>query len=117
MAQGRTKVLNAGMLDNFITVSRPITEEGDEGDLIVISNEPIAELWGMIIEKPSSTDIYAGRKRLTRTVEILVRTRDAEQIDIDDSLSFGQITGDWQVNDIWESDWRFGTRILAERKD
>ena len=113
----RTKVLNAGMLDNYITVTRPVITEDSEGDLIPTDLTPITELWGMITEKPSATDIYAGRKRLTRTIEIMVRTRDAEPIDIDDLLTFGQIPGNWQVNDIWESDWRYGTTILAERKD
>ena len=113
----RTKVLNAGMLDNYITVIRPTIVEDSEGDLIPTNLTPITELWGMIVEQPSETDIYAGRKRLTRTIKVVVRTRDAELIDIDDLLSFGQITGDWQVNDIWESDWRYGTTILAERKD
>ena len=113
----RTKVLNAGMLDNYIKVIRPVVTEDSEGDNIPTDLTPIVELWGMITEKPSTTDIYAGRKRLTRTVEIMVRTRDAELIDIDDILNFEQIPGDWQINDIWESDWRYGTTILAERKD
>ena len=117
MGQGRQKVLNAGMLDNYITVIRPVVTESSEGDLVPTDLTPITELWGMIIEKPSSTDIYGGRKRLTRTIEIMVRTRDAEQIDIDDILNFGEITGDWQINDIWESDWRYGTSILAELKN
>ena len=115
MARG--KVLNPGMLDNYITVVRPVVTQDAEGDLIPTDLTPIAELWGNITEKPSTTDIYAGRKRLTRTVEVVVRTRDAELIDIDDLLTFGQIPGDWQINDIWESDWKYGTTILAERKD
>ena len=115
MARG--KVLNAGMLDNYITVSRPTTEETEKGDLRIISNIPVVELWGMIEERPSSTDINVGRKRLSRTIQVVVRTRDAEGIDIDDELSFGQISGSWQVNNIWESDWRYGTTLIAERKD
>ena len=114
----RTNVLNAGMLDNYIIVSRPVvTEDVTDGDLIPQSDTPITELWGHIKELKSSTDIFSGRKRSSRTVEITVRTRDAEQIDIDDNLTFGQITGAWQINDIWESDWRYGTTILAQRID
>ena len=115
MARGN--VLNAGMLDNFITVMRPVTTEEFEGDLVPTDLTPITQLWGMIKEQPSSTDVYNGRKRLTRTIEVTVRTRDAELIDIDDLLTFGQIQGDFQINDIWESDWRYGTTIIAELKD
>ena len=115
MARGN--VLNPGMLDNYITVTRPTVTEDSEGDLIPTDLTPITELWGMITEKPSTTDIYSGRKRLTRSIEVVVRTRDAELIDIDDLLTFGQIPGNWQINDIWESDWKYGTTILAERKD
>ena len=115
MARGN--VLNSGMLDNYITVVRPVVTEDREGDLIPTDITPIVELWGSIKELKSSTDLYAGRKRTTRTVEITVRTRDAELIDIDDLLTFGQIEGDWQINDIWESEWRYGTTLLAERKN
>ena len=41
----RTKVLNAGMLDNYITVTRPTIVEDSEGDLIPTNLTPITELW------------------------------------------------------------------------
>ena len=104
------------MLTNFITATRPVTTEDYHGDLVVDSIETVATFWAHIKEVRSLSDLDIGKKRITRRLEITARERDIEAIDLDDILTFGNSDDEYQVNDIYEGDWRFGRTILAEYK-
>ena len=110
------KPLHPGMLTNFVTATRPVTTEDAYGELLVDSVETVATFWAYIKETRSLAEVEIGKKRITRRLEITARERDIEDIDLDDILTFGNSDDEYQVNDIFEADWRFGRTILAEYK-
>ena len=111
------KALSTGMLTNYAQARRAVTTEDEYGDLDVTSITDIATFWCDIRETKSFTIEETGKKRITREVEILARERDVVDIDIDDEITFGNSTDTYQVNDFYESDWKWGTTIIAEYKE
>ena len=115
MAQGRP--LTASMLTNYATASRAVTTEDDYGDLNVTSIDTIATFWCDIKELKSDSILETGKKRITRVIEITARENDVLNIDLDDEITFGNSSDTYQVNDYYESDWRWGRTIIAEYKE
>ena len=111
------KPLPGGMLDNYITAYRPTVTEDRYGELTQSGTTTIATFWGDIKEMKSKTNVEQGKKRETRIIEVTARRRDVQNVDLDDLLSFGNLDEDFQVNDIYESDWKYGVTIIAEIRE
>ena len=106
--------------DNYIKVTRPQVEEDAYGDLTVTSQEDIASFWGSVTEiKPRYSDLTSdnGRVRFTRTIEIIADDRDTDSVDIDDHLVIDGTGYNWEVTNIFESDWKWSRTIIAQIKN
>ena len=57
-----------------------------------------------------------GKKRIIRTYMILTREYDADAVELDDILLIGDNPNELQVNDFFESEWKYGLTIIAEDK-
>ena len=110
----RNNPVPASMLTEYIEATRPTVTEDRYGDLNQTATENIATFWGHVNELKSSTAVENGKKRTTRIVEITCREDDVENIDIDDVLSIEGSSDQYQVNDIYDSNWKWGTTIIAE---
>lgn len=108
------KPLPSAMLNDFITAVRPMVTEDAYGDLSSTENTDIATFWGDVNEDKSSTYIETGKIKSNHMVTITCRTRDIVGIEEDDHLTFGNSAFIWQVKEIYESDWKYGSTIIAE---
>ena len=109
-----------GKKDNYITATRPVTTEDEYGDLTTSSNAVVANFWAAIEEiEPLSTELTFdnGKPRLTRTIKLMVDSRDTEDVDLDDHLEIDSSDRVWQVSEIFETGWKYSNTIIAQIKN
>ena len=107
----------ASMLDEVLIAVRNATdEELRYGDLTTSSELLVATFYAHIKELRDKTKDSAGRKQNTKVVEITARAQDVEDLMIDDELRIQGVDIKYQVNSIYESDWKYGTTIVAQYK-
>ena len=113
---GPGKPIPASMLRDYVTCTRSTVAEDDFGDLTETASEEIAVFWAHIEELKSTQDLEQGKKRQTRQLMITAREKDVDQIQLDDEITFGNSPDIYQINDYYESDWRYGRTLIAEYK-
>ena len=109
-----------GKKDNFVIANRPQVTEDEYGSLTTTLNEEISRFWAAIKEiEPLDKDLTFdyGKPRLTRTVKLMVDSRDTSDVDIDDQLTIDGSEYIWEVTEIFESGWKFSNTIVAQIKE
>ena len=112
--------MELGRKDNFVTANRPTVTEDEYGDLTTTSNEQVAQFWASVKEiEPLEKDLTFdyGKPRLTRTIKMMVDSRDTTNLEIDDQLTIDSSTDLWRVSEIFESGWKYSNTIIAQIKN
>ena len=104
------------MLENFVTATRPVVEEDRYGNLNQTSVTTITTFWADIQELDSDTTLEQGKKRIATRLRLTCREDDIENVGLDDVLIIDGYSEQYQVNDYFDSEWKFGSTIIAEIK-
>ena len=109
-------LINIGSRDNYITAISPVTSEDEYGELNVVSTTSFS-FWGSVKELKSDVDVIAGKRRTNRVLEIMCDTRDVENLT---ELYYVTVDGQpdqYQVDDVYESKWKFVSTVIVKYKD
>ena len=109
-------VINIGGRDNYITAIVPVTSEDEYGELTVVSATSFS-FWAKVRELSSEVDVIAGKRRTNKVLELICDTRDIANLT---ELYYVTIDGDpdqYQVDDIYESRWKFVSTVIVKYKD
>ena len=108
--------IKIGARDNYITAIYPITSEDEYGELTTVSTTTLS-FWGSVKELKSDVDVIAGKRRTNRILEIMCDTRDIETLSESYYITVDGSPDQFQVDDIYESKWKFVSTIIAKYKD
>lgn len=110
-----------GKRDNYITatgtVSSGASAYDEDGRLVTSGAREVISFWGDIDDVKSNTiddPINPGRRN-TRRIKITVDSRDVANITTDFTLTYDGSTDVFSVVDIYDSDFRFTTMLIAEQ--
>ena len=109
-------LINIGSRDNRITAIRPVTSEDEYGELTVVSTTSI-KFWGSVKELKSDVDVIAGKRRTNRILEIMCDTRDIKGLSESYYITVDGEPDQYQVDDVYESKWKFVSTIICKYKD
>ena len=98
-------------LKEYIQANNTI-ESYSSGDLVVTTG-PSIFFWGNIKDMRSPTAVVLGNRDDNRKIEILCRTRDVVSISNGTELTLDSRAGTYQVDDIFDSDYKFHSIITA----
>ena len=102
-----------GRRDDYITATLP-TQSYDEDGRLVTSGSTTIEFWGNIDDVKSDLTVGGGKRRDARMIKIEVDSRDVEDLTIDYTLTYGGSSDRFQVVDIFDSDFRFTSMVIAQ---
>ena len=108
--------INIGSRDNYVTAIRPVTSEDEYGELSVVSTTSIS-FWAKVKELKSDVDVIAGKRRQNRVLEITCDTRDIEDLTESFYVTVDGQPDQYQIDDIYESKWKFVSTVIVKYKD
>ena len=108
--------INISSRDNYIVAIDPTTSEDEYGELTTVSTTSFS-FWAGVKELKSDVDVIAGKRRTNRVLELTCDTRD-----IADLTEYYYVTVDgsaeqFQVDDIYESEWKYTSTVIVKYKD
>ena len=109
-------VINIGGRDNYITAILPSTSEDEYGELTVTGTVRLF-FWAKVKELKSDVDVIAGKRRTNRVLELTCDTRDIEALTESYYITVDGDPDQYQVDDIYESKWKFVSTVIAKYKD
>lgn len=108
--------MNAGKLDKRILIKRQSkTPDGFGG--FTSTNATNNTIWANLNYTSGSIDNKNGRKKRNLQVELLIRKKTAENILITDLLQIENVNGFFQINDMYDSNYKYYTTIVATKRD
>ena len=108
--------INIGSRDNYITAILPVTSEDEYGELTVVSATTL-NFWAAVKELKSDVDVIAGKRRTNRILEITCDTRDIKNLSESYYITVDGEPDQYQVDDIYESKWKFISTVIVKYKD
>ena len=115
--------LHIGDRDDYITCLSPTASGAnaydEDGKITTSGTRTRIEFWGNINDLgsiPVLDPIGPGRRN-TRQIEIIADSRDVENLTIDYTLTYVGSTDVFQIVDMYDTEFRFTTTIIAEQVD
>lgn len=116
---------NARHRDDFITATftrsytnpRDAYNQGPTGDgrlkAVTAEQTTTIEFAGMITDMKSETQVGGGKRRGTRMISIMCDARVVEDLTEDFTLTYEGSTDVFQVEDIFDTEFRFTSEVIA----
>lgn len=108
--------MNAGKLDKRVLIKRQ-TKSSDGFGGFTSTSATNNTIWAKVDYVAGEVENTSGRRKRKLIVEIIVRKKAADNILITDLLQIENITGLYQINDIFDADYKYYTKIIASKKN
>lgn len=107
--------MNAGKLDKRVLIKRQSkTSDGFGG--YTSSSSTNNTVWAKVDYVKGDVENTSGRRKRKLVIELIVRKKAADNILITDLLQIENITGLYQINDMYDADYKYYTKIVASKK-
>lgn len=107
--------MNAGKLDKRVLIKRQ-TKSSDGFGGYTSTSATENTIWARVDYKAGEVENTNGRRKRKLEIELIVRKKAAESILITDLLQIENITGLYQINDMYDADYKYYTKIIASKK-
>lgn len=108
--------MNAGKLDKRVLIKRQSkTSDGFGG--FTSTNATQSTIWAKVDFTNGEITSKNGRKKRNLQIELLVRKKTADTILTTDLLQIENITGLYQINDMYNADYKYYTKLIATKRD
>ena len=112
--------MELGKKDSFVTatLTTSVNSEDEFGNR-TSTTDPTATLtfWAKVRDKKSDRLVDDGKRRNRRLKELMVDTRDIEDLTIDHKLTIDDRTQRYIVTDIYEHEFKFQSTVIIENID
>jgi len=108
--------MQPGKLDKRILIKR-LSKTADGFGGFTSTNATNNTIWANLNYTGGLVENKSGRKKRNLQVEILVRKDTAENILITDLLQIENVNGFFQINDMFNSDYKYYTTITATKRE
>ena len=108
--------MNAGKLDKRVLIKRQ-TKSSDGFGGFTSTSATNNTIWAKVDYVAGEVENTSGRRKRKLVVEIIVRKKAADNILITDLLQIENITGFYQINDMFDADYKYYTKIIASKKN
>jgi len=108
--------MNAGKLDKRVLIKRQ-TKTSDGFGGFTSTNATQSTIWAKVDFTNGEVTSKNGRKKRNLQIELLVRKKTADTILTTDLLQIENITGLYQINDMYNADYKYYTKLIATKRD
>ena len=108
--------MNAGKLDKRVLIKRQ-TKTSDGFGGFTSTNATQVTIWAKVDFTNGEITSKNGRKKRNLQIELLVRKKTADTILTSDLLQIENITGLYQINDMYNADYKYYTKLIATKRD
>ena len=108
--------MNAGKLDKRVLIKRQ-TKSSDGFGGYTSTNATQSTIWAKVDFTNGEITSKNGRKKRNLQIELLVRKKTADTILTTDLLQIENITGLYQINDMYNADYKYYTKLIATKRD
>lgn len=108
--------MNAGELDKRVLIKRQSkTADGFGGFTATVATQ--STIWAKVNYVDGEIISKNGKKDRNTKIEMIVRKKTADNINITDLLQIENTNGFFQINNKYDSDFKYFTTIEATKKD
>jgi len=108
--------MNAGKLDKRVLIKRQ-TKTSDGFGGYTSSNATENTIWANVSFTKGDITNKNGRKKRSLQIELLIRKKTADNILTTDLLQIENIAGLYQINDMYDADYKYYTKLIATKRD
>mgnify|MGYP003628203842 FL=1 len=108
--------MNSGKLDKRVLIKRQ-TKTSDGFGGYTSSNATQSTIWANVNYTNGDVTSKNGRKKRSLQIELLVRKKTADTILTTDLLQIENISGLYQINDMYDADYKYYTKLIATKRD
>ncbi|MBT7881412.1 MAG: head-tail adaptor protein [Flavobacteriaceae bacterium] len=108
--------MNAGKLDKRVLIKRQ-TKSSDGFGGYTSTNATQSTIWAKVDFTNGEITSKNGRKKRNLQIELLVRKKTADTILTTDLLQIENISGLYQINDMYDADYKYYTKLIATKRD
>jgi head-tail adaptor len=108
--------MNAGKLDKRVLIKRQSkTSDGFGG--FTSTNSTQNTIWANVSFIKGDVTSKNGRKKRSLQIELLIRKKTADDILTTDLLQIENISGLYQINDMYDANYKYYTKLIATKRD
>tara|TARA_Y100000592_G_scaffold99815_1_gene177322 strand:+ start:1518 stop:1844 length:327 start_codon:yes stop_codon:yes gene_type:complete len=107
--------MNAGKLDTRVLIKRQ-TKTSDGFGGFTSTSATNNTIWAKVDYVKGEVENTSGRRKRKLVIEMIVRKKVGDNILITDLLQIENITGLYQINDMYDADYKNYTKIIASKK-
>jgi len=108
--------MNAGKLDKRVLIKRQ-TKSSDGFGGFTSTNATQSTIWANVSFTKGDITSKNGRKKISLQIELLIRKKTADNILTTDLLQIENIAGLYQINDMYDADYKYYTKLIATKRD
>ena len=108
--------MNAGKLDKRVLIKTQ-TKSSDGFGGYTSTNATQSTIWAKVDFTNGEITSKNGRKKRNLQIELLVRKKTADTILTTDLLQIENISGLYQINDMYDADYKYYTKLIATKRD
>ena len=108
--------MNAGKLDKRVLVKRQSkTADGFGGFSSSLATE--TTIWAMVNYTAGDISTKNGKRERNLVIELTVRKKTADDIATTDLLEIENVSGQFQINSMFDSNYKYFTTITATKRE
>ena len=107
--------MQSGELNKRILIKR-LTKSSDGFGGYTSTNSTQSTIWAKLDYKRGDITNRNGKKNRNLEIELIIRKKTADDILITDLLQIENVSGYFQINDMFNSDFKFYTTIKATKR-
>jgi head-tail adaptor len=108
--------MNAGKLDKRVLIKRQ-TKTSDGFGGYTSNNATQSTIWANVSFTKGDITNKNGRKKRSLQIELLIRKKTADNILTTDLLQIENIAGLYQINDMYDANYKYYTKLIATKRD
>jgi head-tail adaptor len=108
--------MDSGKLDTRVVVKR-LTKTSDGYGGTTSTKATIATVWAKKKDIGGEFQVELGRRRMYNNIELILRKKTADTIDISDVLVIEGTSKEYRINEIYDSVHKYYTTIKATTDD